>query len=425
MANKKSGKGDKGEDKPKKRETHHRGRSFDLPEEIKPGVKKETLNNPIDVGINPAKDIKKKPAEEQSDDSTTQDNKQNNAQSNAGRQSLPRQNGGWVIGFAMILSLAAVGVAGGVSYTLYHINQDMQQLKQSVDQGQIKVGSILTKAETALSKVEDLQTQFQANQQKFQVLKQDIESAQSKLVALSGNKEWVLSSVESLVQNAHEQILINRDIKTALNQLSVADDKLKELAHPKLMMVREALSQDMLNLKSVEPVDKEGIWLKLGAISQQIQTLSFKALIEEPEENSESDTTGMDAHLNKWRQALAESWSQVKDLVRVSRYDQNQISPILTEQEEKQLYYMMQYLLEQAKWAVLKYDNEVYQKSLNQLSQKLMYFFEDNAAQKNILGEIEQLNTVNIAPSLPSISGSMDAIKRVMTDPNGIEGEDA
>lgn len=412
--------------------THHgKNKNPELPDEIKPAKKGQVLDDPIDLGVNPAKYLKTPTqSAETAKQQTINPEKETKPMSDSTSSSVPpppiqptmiqqpahNSGGQWLISFAFLLSMATLGVATVVGFILYQTRQEVQLLKTEMVADKSTIDDLVDKAESALANVKTLQEKNNSSQSDLALLKKEVENAQVKLFALTGKKDWVLNEVKSLVQNASQQILINKDVMTALSQLQLADQKLRDLGHPDLSLLRDALSQDIVKLKSVEQLDKEGLWSQLNAIVSQLPTLQFKTLIETSRNESTAKLDAKDdVHKPQWQKALDKSWGEIKNLIRVSRYDQDQIQPVLAQHEKIQLLRAMQYMVEQAKWAVLKQDSIVYQEALNTLSQNIQLFFERENIQENLLSEIKKVSEVDIATAQINISQSLQAIGEALS----------
>ncbi len=430
----KSGKKDQSDNKPARRVVTHHGKKRDsgLPDEIKPAKQGGILEDPIDLGVNPAKYLKT-PIEQAKASKPEEPKPEKEAdfmresisppapviptQPVMSQQPVPNSSGHWFVSFAFLLSLATLGIVAVVSFVLYQTKQEVQLLKTDMVADKNTIDDLVDKAELALADVKTLQEKNDISQSDLALLKEEVENAQVKLFALTGKKDWVLNEVKSLVQNASQQILINKDVLTALSQLQLADQKLRDLGHPDLNLLRDALSQDIVKLKSVTQLDKDGLWAQLNAIVSQLPSLQFKTLIEEnsSDEAASEPETEADTDKPKWQKALDKSWGEIKNLIRVSRYDQDQIQPVLAQHEKIQLLRAMQYMVEQAKWAVLKQDNLVYQEALNTLSQNMQLFFEKESVQENLLAEIEKVSEINIVTAQINISQSLQAVGEALS----------
>tara|TARA_R110002110_G_scaffold65206_4_gene180016 strand:- start:100498 stop:101868 length:1371 start_codon:yes stop_codon:yes gene_type:complete len=448
MTDDKKGRGrdsNKDQKQPRRVVTHHgKKKDLELPEEIKPKKQGNVLDDPIDLGVNPAKHLKKSSKHAEAQANKSQATPEGHAQtktapeakapphsasqppppssSNMPTQLPPQSSGYWFISFAFLLSLAALGIVAVVSFVLYQTQQEVQVLKKDMAAEQSTINSLVGKAELALNEVKTLQEKNNASQSELADLKNEIENAQIKFIALTGKKDWVLNEVEYLVHNASQQILINHDVMTALSQLETASKKVKNLGDPALGSLRAALSQDIVKLKSVETLDKEGLWSQLNAIVNALPNLRFKTLLDEPAVDEDSaQVKSTDAEKAQWQKALDKSWDEIKNLIRVSRYDQDQIQPVLAQHEKIQLLRAMQYMVEQAKWAVLKQDNLVYQEALSSLSENMQLFFEQDNVQENLLAEVKKASDINVSVAQPSIMHSLqavgDALSVSMRDP--------
>lgn len=427
---------------------------------ILPKEEGEVVSNPIDPGINPAKFIKKPSSVEathtthsaQASAKSAQDAPRSGSESFAPPKKEPThffvdetidEDGAsgsfssasdgneakapekasslqksWVSKSLFFLSMMSCAAVGAVSYAVYQLHAQVQQLNVSIATDQQSVKSLAAHAESSLQSATAVKAENELSQRQLKALKAEVEAAQGQLILLSGKSEWVLNEAYYLIQNADIQLQLNQDIQTAQMQLQIADRKIKALGYPQLAWVREALAKDIAALESTPVVDKHGIWAQLNALETTLYSLRFKALVDENKEGSSVSPENMtEEKAATWQQILMQTWNEFKSLIRVSRYDQDVMQPVLTKLEQKQLVKTLNLTLEQAKWALLKSDTIVYHESLNNLKLSIEQYFDSTPAREAALGTLEKLGGVTLVMNIPDVSQSLMALKKALETP--------
>lgn len=446
--------------------THHQkhlqGRKPDTPDEeptqaITPKIPTEVVSNPVDPGVNPARMIKTKPIRKTTQSPPAQAGREAPMQTSStrhtdgplaatstqsvegapgqeavsapvgaratatGARSYSGQDGGWLVGVACFLSILSLTVAGGLGVWGWQTDRRISTIDGLVAHDQSKVTELVNQAQTALANLTQLQEDNQAQQNALKRLKSEIELAQSQLVRYSGQKEWVLQEAQFLIQNADIQLTLNQDVKTAQKQLEAADKKIKDLANPSLNAVRDAIATDIMLLRNTVQIDKHDMWSKLTALEAQFYQLKFKPIVEEALASSDEAKTDDAASASQelslgasFKQHANYAWQEFKSLIRVSRYDQDVMQPVLTSLEQAQLLRSLELILEEAKWGVLKSDSIVYHQSLGKMTVLIQQFFEESLPRTHLLKDIENLAAVSLLEKMPEISNSLIAVKQAL-----------
>lgn len=320
----------------------------------------------------------------------------------------------WVSKALFGLSIFSCVAVGAVSYIVYQLHSQIDQLNISFATDQQSVKSLATRAESSLQSVTAVRAENELSQAQLKTLKAEIEAAQDQLIVQSGKSEWVLNEAYYLIQNADIQLQLNQDSHTAKAQLQIADRKIKALGYPQLAWVREALAKDIAALESAPMVDKHDIWTQLNVLESTLYALRFKALVDENKEGAWVKAEDMAEEKATWQRLLMQTWGEFKGLIRVSRYDQDVMQPVLTKLEQKQLVRTLVLMLEQAKWALLKSDTIVYHESLNQLNLSIEQYFDATPARETALKALEKLNAVVLVTKMPDVSQSLSALKKAL-----------
>jgi uroporphyrin-3 C-methyltransferase len=226
-----------------------------------------------------------------------------------------------------LITLAALGVLGGIWYKtttqIRHIEKSLAETNQKALLGITEQDKVLDQSYRQLA------AQVEATQKKVADMGSQQQEIQSTLSRITGHKEdnWLLAEALYLSRLAVERLQTTQDVKTAIVQLTAADDRLRQVADPSLMPVRKILVDKISELKAVNAPDFEGLWLQLGTISDMAEKLvPIKPDKNKPIEEVAVYTTG-------WKAALKQSWLEIKSLVKVRSPQENASTPDFCRQD--------------------------------------------------------------------------------------------
>ncbi len=213
-----------------------------------------------------------------------------------------------------------------------------------------------------------------------------------------------------LVRLAREYLLVTRNIDDALVLLERADYLLILSDQPLYALARGRLANDISRLDVLIESDLSRIHSGLASVLEHIVQLrmSFRARIDESliEQPKNQDQVDVDAATG-WRAAL----QKISKHLSITRANNLDILPMSGEQEEvaRQTLFMV---LEQAQMAVLSSNQALYEKSLSRAKIYVELFtYQDVSAVKNLLAEIDLLIKENVAPDLPKLIETSNAIE--------------
>ena len=252
--------------------------------------------------------------------------------------------------------------------------------------------------------------------------------------ALSRNKvDWAVAEVEHILRLANEQVQLEQNVVKAITTLRTADQRLKSLAEePALIKVREALEQDIASLSQVDVPDITGAALTLSRLAADARKLQTIDISKSPKADSDTAEETVAKEGEEEIETAAEIFAQnsllaVKGFATaalegigglpVIRKDDQDIAPIVP---PKQAFYVRQNLqlkLENARLALLRQDNETFHDAIKTtVSWTEQYFSKDVSSTQKFIDELSALDTLNLAPTLPDISGSLKALQAVQPD---------
>lgn len=247
-------------------------------------------------------------------------------------------------------------------------------------------------------------------------LAQRLDNTAARVLAMSSlnRDDWKLAEAEYLLRLANQRVLLERNSGNAVALAQTVDDILRDLNDPDLFPVRKALANEMAELALAGDIDREGVYLRLLALSEQIEKLP---LIEP-----------LGAYEQIWPEDEPEvnqgAWAKIKNgMIRVVNTFGNHIRvrdhaqpvpAILPPDNQIYLRQNMRLMFEQAQAALLREEAQVYEESLNKAQAWLKAYFPLNNQSIAAQAEIAELQSVIITQSLPNFAESTGLFKTYM-----------
>jgi len=334
----------------------------------------------------------------------------------SGSKSKSRSGGSGLAWLALLLSLAALGLAGRLYWDARQQEGELESgLAAAVRASEDSARRLSGELDAARRQFrEALQSQRaeleQAREARVRSLRSALESQRRQLREMSGTDraDWSLAEVEYLVRLAHQRLLMASDGASALTLLAGADAIVQELDDPSLHPVRAALASDMAALRGVAQVDVEGAWLRIRALAGQVDELplfEIPALVvarEPPEPDAD------------WKRRLGRSVNAALDKLSayiVIRPRDRPYEPLLEPRWEQLVRQNLRLLLEQARVALLSGNELAYRDSIAAARSWLNEFFALNeSAVTAMTKELDALAALDIRRRYPDIDDSLSAI---------------
>ncbi|MBU6950446.1 uroporphyrinogen-III C-methyltransferase [Hahella sp. HN01] len=323
----------------------------------------------------------------------------------------------WPLWLAILVLLAVMGVGAGWFWTYMQTWQ--AKLDRAMDQSQAgkqladEVGrryqDRLDKLDAAVAKQRESQTQLQ------QMMDQTARNLLSK--GETGRIDWLFAEAEYLLRLANQRLHMEKDYVGSLAILQAADQVLAETKEVAAYPVRKALAEEIVSLQAIADIDRQGIYLRLEALINQVENLDQRLFLKDtvmlsdnpvPEE---APTPSGESH---WYDSALASMGKLEKYFSIRRLDAP-VEPLLA---PEQIYYLRQNLrmmLEQAELSLLEKNQDVYVHSLEKAEKWVAdYFVINNASAKALLENLQQLKKEPIDPELPDISTSLRMLKNLM-----------
>ncbi|MFB2701687.1 uroporphyrinogen-III C-methyltransferase [Aeromonas veronii] len=320
-----------------------------------------------------------------------------------------KSRSGAVLGGVAIL--LALGLTGGL-YLHGHKNAVAQQAELA--QLKQQLASALSKIDQTSSKDAE---QLAALDQTQQRLQGEMQGLQNRVLDLNDKRpnDWMLAESEYLVRMAGRKLWLEHDLVSAITLFGNADERIAALNDPSLMPIRKALAEDIAKLKGMPRIDREGLTLKLAALSDQIELLPLST-VSMPEAKAEPDQA-VSANPDEWESNLKKNWVKfTENFVTIRRRD-GAVEALLSPQQEIFLRENLKTKLLQAQLSVYREQQALYEDSLDKAQRWLTQYFDtDNSATRYMQGEIDKLKGEQIQIDYPAQFKTQAMLEQVLTE---------
>ncbi len=331
----------------------------------------------------------------------------------------PKRSGGW--GPAIATGLLAIAVALGVGWWLQQMMRQALQASSGVeDQVAALSGRVDERLGEMRGRIEGLDAAVDARadaavadyQRKVDSRFQEMSDIVSRISAeqRADDRDWVLAQIEYLLFAANERLRLEGDVGSALAAMEAADRRIRELNDPALIPVREQLVKDISALQAVPRPDHAGLALYLADLTRRIDELPLRdiELVKTPQLGGDGAPAGSGATA-----VLARMWDDLVDLVDVETLEIP--DAVITDPDGRRLLIeTLRTELVTARLAVMRRDTENLQASLELLTTLVsQYFDQQSSAVIAALEALRKMQSVELAPAIPEVSGSLNAIRAI------------
>ena len=321
------------------------------------------------------------------------------------------RNSGLVI-LALLLGIAGVAVAGWGVWQLRMLQAGHQQQRGQV-QNIAEQTLALAQSDQQLTarlaqfppadQLEDsrrLVAQLQGDQQRL--------SQRLETVLGASRKDWRLAEAEHLLRLASLRLSALQDINSAQALVQGADEILREQDDPGSFAAREQLARSLAALRSIQQPDRTGLFLQLAALRDQAVQLNKLAPEYEDKGGSLLGLTSEkseDSYWTRW-------WNQISHYFRIDFNADKDIRPVLAGQGLAQVRLALSLALEQAQWAALNGEPQVYAKALGEAKNVLQANFSQDDPQSKVIGErLDDMTRQPVAVQVPDLAQSLSSVQ--------------
>jgi len=262
--------------------------------------------------------------------------------------------------------------------------------------------------------------QQSANEQQWQSeQEQKIAILQKRMNRLdrSARSQALLVEIGGLMRQADRLVRFEKDLPTAAATLRLVDRLLLELDDSGAEYVRGVLANDLQYFNSALSVDRTAVFLQLDAVITAVDGLP---LLQTPRTQFVSPAVQViDPNLSGWQKHWQTIVARLGSLV-IVRPREVRDQPMLPPEQSWFLRENLRLQLQQARWAALHAQPEVYARSIQQARDWLdKYFNGESADVMNAREQLQRLAAVSVANPQVDISASQKALASYRLEMSG------
>lgn len=326
-------------------------------------------------------------------------------------------------GLAWLALLIAAASAGAVSWQYWQAQQVTQTV--SADNAQVlELQQQLTALQSQQHKWQQQIEQLQAKTADEAELQQALTSVQGQQqrqaqqldrLQNDGRNELRLAEAEHLLRLAALRLSALQDVSSAKALLSGADGLLREQNDPTAFAARRELANVLEALHSRPAPDRTGLYLSLAALGQELQRLT----VEPPSFVAQQPAVVAGQEVSHWQ----EWWQKLSGFVRIEFNTDQDIRPLLAGQQLAQVRLALSLAIEQAQWAVLNGEQQVYQQALKQAEEILRGQFAESAQVQALVSRLSELAKQSLSYEVPDMTAALQAFSAYLQSRQNQTGE--
>jgi len=222
---------------------------------------------------------------------------------------------------------------------------------------------------------------------------------------------WMLKEIEYLLQITQHRLQLHRDIEGATNALRIASDRINDIADPRLLAVREAITDDLRALEAVPMPDRDGVALRLDNVAHRLKPEILISMVADGNESNANPGATRLEHKNSIQLWFSDLLRSISDSIKISN-QQRQIKLFALQQEQAQNLEFLRQKILGAKYAVMLFDDFQYHAQLKSAIDTLnnSQIFQPPSS---LVQEVTALNEINLEPELPNIANTIVKIREL------------
>jgi len=331
--------------------------------------------------------------------------------------------------FAVVTSFLLPIVAGVLFLTYQQISlksklSELELKNQQLNQNVATQGIQLAQIEQAqLVALEPIEFDNSDLRELESTLSEEIESLTTQLADIQAvqllannatDRTWKFLEGQYLVNIANRKLRLEGDVDTAISQLEIADQALRDSGSSSVFAVRQAIASDLQKLKSIDILDREGIYLRLDGLlaeMENIDLLNSMRVEFENRRNAESQPLQLGSDTNSFLDSSFEFLGSIF----VWREWEETPEAMLAPGQDDLIKQNLRLMLEQAQLALLMRDNSLYQQAMAKSQDWFQrYAITDSLQGQALTRELSQLRAIDINPLLPALNQSLLLINQLV-----------
>lgn len=314
---------------------------------------------------------------------------------------------------ALVLSLLALGASGFLFVQGQNLlkNQELS-FDQKIGEaglGQSKNAVLLENNQVRLTALAQQLAELQSRNRQYEAQLAESQRAYQELVR--NRADWLVDEVEATLNLAAQQLLISGNVPVAVRVLEGLETRLNRFDHPQLLPIKQAVSQDIADLKNKPYLDTAGAALRLNRLETAVASLPMA--VDSTLQAGESVPVAVDPQAPWWQRAWQNTVNSLKGMVEVRSLNSNDSMLMSPEQ----VYFVRENLrlrIMDARLALMQRSGEVYAAELNTAEAAVRQYFDPaSEATRSWLNELAQLKSLDVHNTQDgnTLAASLNAVR--------------
>jgi uroporphyrin-3 C-methyltransferase len=231
-----------------------------------------------------------------------------------------------------------------------------------------------------------------------------------------GRDERLLAEIEQSVAIAAQQLQLAGNVEAALIALQSADARLAQNGGGQFANVRRLITRDIERLKALPQADISGMAVKLEGVVAVVDTLPLAYAQRPPRNGTQGAEKTIPPAITDsayWSGLLDGAWSEIKQMIRVERMDQD-TPALLAPSQALFLRENLRLRLINARLSLLQRDGNSFRDDLKLTVKWLEQYFDMRApAVKSAHATLQRMSTTNLNLALPPLDETLAALRTI------------
>lgn len=305
----------------------------------------------------------------------------------------------------MVLLLAALGAAAWQAVQVYHSERAAFLANQTALQSRLDtLDAALLAAEQGASARSDDLDRAMAVADALQARVGELETALGSLQSAQQHSRSLaqLLAVEQLLMLAAERLQLAHDVATARRALNLADERLASLRDPRLLALREAISDLGQTLRATPTPDTTAMTLTLSSLIDRAPALTLASSLPVQLGASPVPAAATDA---SWWQRMAQALRATLAQIFIVHHDSGPQPQLLSVEQHALIGQVLMLRLEGARAALLRQDVTAFRLQCESaLSWLEQYYDRSRPDAQAVAATLRELIATPLATPLPDLA---------------------
>lgn len=284
-------------------------------------------------------------------------------------------------------------------------NKTLMAQVEDLGQNQSNIQDQLTEKE---NKIREQQRELQS---RIDSLNKELQVAMQQ--RLYQNQDWLLLKARYYLELAQINTHWSDNFNASVSLLQQADKLLSQLNAPQIFEIRQIIAKEIAQLKAMPPIDIPGLLSQLDAAQLSVSNLTIQSPLEKNNATGQTELP-QSSNASTWKSRLKDNLKLLEQLVIVRRTDE-QIKPLMSPLFESALKESIRLNLQEAQWAILNNNTEVYQLALKQASSNIKRIFDEQAPETlALLKQISELQNIKLIQEKPVTGSALPQLNQII-----------